>query len=392
MKNRLWLFVFSVLLSTGSFAQVDLIKSLDGNVSETIKKNFEFKPIINIEATSVKNQGRSGTCWSYSGNSFLESEMLKKGEEAVNLSQIYTARCVYLEKAKMYVRLHGNLKYADGGELHDVINMYRKYGAIPQSAYDGLNYGTSINNFGEMQAALKGFLEGIVQNKNGKLTKNWVKAFDAVLDSYLGKVPEKFEYKGKTYTPQSFAKEVVGLDADNYIELTSVPDEPLYEKVFLAIPDNWSFDYAFNIKMNDITEVIDHALKEGYTVGWATDVSEKYFSWKNGIAYVPEADYQFMTKEEQEQMFTAPHKERKITPEMRKEAFENYETTDDHGMHIIGLAKDKNGKEYYIVKNSWGTSNDYNGYIFVTKTYVQYKTIALLLNKKGLPKTIKKKV
>lgn len=390
MKNKLMLLAMTLFLAYGATAQVDLIKSLEGNVSKTVKDNFQFKPIINVEATSVKNQGRSGTCWSYSGNSFLESEMLREGKEPVQLSEIYTARKVYLEKAKMYVRMHGNLNYGDGGELHDVTNMYKKYGAIPESVYDGLNYGTDINNFGEMQAALKGFLDGIIKNKNGKLTQNWVKAFNAVLDSYLGEVPEHFKYKGKTYTPKSFAKEVVGLDANNYIELTSLPDQPFYQDVFLPIPDNWSFDRAYNVKMNDLTSTIDNALKNGYTVGWATDVSEKYFSWKNGIAYVPQVDYRMMTKEERENMFTKPHKELKITPELRQTAFDNYQTTDDHGMHIIGLAKDKTGKEYYIVKNSWGVHNDYNGYLFVTKAYVQYKTTALLLNKKAVPSNILK--
>src|SRR5699024_2035021 len=201
------------------------------------------------------------------------------------LAEIFTARHVYLEKAIMYVRMHGNLRYGDGGELHDVIDMYEKYGAVPQSVYDGLNYGTTINNFGEMQAALKGFLDGIIKNKNGKLTKNWKVAFNAVLDSYLGVIPEHFEYEGKTYTPKSFAEEVVNLDADDYIEITSLPAQPMYQDVFLPLPDNWSYKYAYNVKMKDLTKIIDYALEHGYTVGWATDVSEKSFSWKNGIAY-----------------------------------------------------------------------------------------------------------
>lgn len=390
MKNKLMLLAFVLFISFGATAQVDLIESLEGNVSATNKDAFQFEPVINLESTSVKNQGRSGTCWSYSGGSFLESEMLRKNEEAVDLAEIFTARHVYLEKAIMYVRLHGNLRYGDGGELHDVIDMFDKYGAIPQSVYDGLNYGTTINNFGEMQAALKGFLDGVIKNKNGKLTKNWKIAFNAILDSYLGVIPEHFEYEGKTYTPKTFAEEVVNLDADDYIEITSLPAQPMYQDVFLPLPDNWSFKYAYNVKMKDLTKIIDYALEQGYTVGWATDVSEKSFSWKNGVAYIPQISYKSMTKKERKNMFSEPHEELTVTPEMRQVAFNNYSTTDDHGMHIIGLAKDKNGKEYYIVKNSWGTTNDYNGYLFVTKTYVQYKTTGILLNKEGVPDSILK--
>ncbi|MCF8713619.1 aminopeptidase [Joostella atrarenae] len=388
--NKFIVAAAAAVISVGVQAQDDLIKSLDGNASLTAKEGFMFEPIVNLERTSVKNQGSSGTCWSYSGNSFLESEMIREGKQPVDISEIYTARCVYIEKAKNYVRMHGNLGWGDGGELHDVINIYKKYGALPQEVYSGLNYGTDTNRFGEMQSALKGLLDGVIQNKNGKLTPNWITAFTAVLDSYLGQVPESFEYKGKTYTPQSFANEVIGVKADEYIELTSIPNEPLYEDVFLAVPDNWSFDYAYNVSTNDLISTIDNALNNGYTVGWAADVSEKYFSWKNGIAYVPEIEYSEMTPEERETLFNGPKEELKITPELRQQAFDNYSTTDDHAMQIVGKAKDQNNKEYYIIKNSWGTKNDYNGYLYVTKNYVMYKTTALLLNKGGVPKSILK--
>lgn len=390
MRNKLMTLALASFITVGAVAQDDLIESLNSNHSVAAKEGFQFKPIIMLESTSVKNQGSSGTCWSYSGNSFLESEMIREGKEPVDISEIYTARCVYIEKAKNYVRMHGNLNWGDGGALHDVTNIYKEYGALPQEVYTGLNYGTDYNKFGEMQSALKGMLDGIVQNKNGKLTPNWIDAFTAVLDSYLGQVPEEFEYKGKTYTPKSFAEEVVGLDANDYLELTCIPDEPAYTNVFLSVPDNWSFDYAYNVKMDDLTATIDNALEEGYTVGWATDVSEKSFSWKNGVAFVPEKEYSEMSAKERETLFNAPKPEREITPEMRQEAFDNYTTTDDHGMQIVGLAKDQNGKEYYIVKNSWGESNDYKGYLYVTKDYVKFKTTALLVNKDALPKKIYK--
>nr|WP_235444255.1 C1 family peptidase [Zhouia amylolytica] len=379
-----------LLASVTLSAQDDLIKSLEGNKSIKATEGFQFTPVINLETTSVKNQGSSGTCWSYSGNSFLETEMIRMGKQPVDLAEIYTARCTYIEKAINYVRMHGNLGWGDGGELHDVVNIYKKYGALPQEVYDGLNYGTDINKFGEMQAALKGFLDGIVQNKNGKLTPNWLSAFTAALDSYLGEIPEEFEYQGKTYTPQTFAEEVVGVRADDYIEMVSYSDQPLYKDVFMAVPDNWSFDTAYNVAMNDITKTIDNALKNGYSVGWATDVSEKYFSWKNGIAYLPELDYTHMTSEERQTMFSGPKPELDVTAEMRQKAFDNYTTTDDHAMQIVGVVKDQNGKEYYIVKNSWGVSNDYNGYLYVTKEFVKYKTTALLVHKDAVPKNILK--
>jgi len=373
-------------------AQDDLIKKLDANKSDDAKKKFVFTDIINLECTNVKNQASSGTCWSYSTNSFLESEMIRAGRPKVDLAEIYSARMVYEEKADNYVRMHGALSWGDGGECHDVINMYAKYGAMPQEAYSGLHYGTKKNKFGELQGVLKGMLDAIVRNPNGKLTTSWKKAFDAVLDAYLGPVPESFNYRGRRYTPKSFAREVVGLNPADYIELSSFTDKPYYQKTMFMVPDNWSFDKVYNVKLKDMTNIIDNALREGYTVAWAADVSEKYFSWKNGVAFVPEKDWEDMEEDEQKELFDGPKTERVITPELRQEAFDNYETTDDHGMHIVGLAKDQAGTEYYIVKNSWGTKNDYKGYIYVSKNYVKYKTTAFLLNKRGIPSSIRGKL
>ncbi|XZF16450.1 aminopeptidase C [Chitinophagaceae bacterium MMS25-I14] len=373
-------------------AQDDLVKKLDNNKSDSAKKAFTFKKVIDLGTTSVKNQASSGTCWSYSTNSFVESEMIHAGKTPVQLSQIFSAHCVYKDKAVAYVRMHGDFSWGDGGECHDVINMYAKYGAMPQEAYTGLNYGTSKNKFGEMQAVLKGMLDAIVKNPNGKLTTSWNKAFNAVLDAYLGEIPEKFTWKGKTYTPRTFADEVVGINPADYVELSSFTDAPYYKKTMLMVQDNWALQKVYNVKMNDLTDIVDNALKNGYTVAWAADVSEKYFSWKNGVAFVPEKDWDDMEEDEQKNLFKGPKPDRVITPEMRQKAFDNYETTDDHGMHIVGLATDQTGKEYYIVKNSWGDKNDYKGYIYVSKAYVQYKTTGILLNKGGLPGGIKNKL
>lgn len=380
------------MLPVFAFAQDDLVKKLEKNSSDSSKAKFVFTKGIDLERTSVKAQGSSGTCWSYSTNSFLESEMIRAGKQPVELAQIFSARNVYLEKADAYIRMHGSVSWGDGGSCHDVINMFDKYGAMPQSEFTGLNYGMSKNKFAEMQAVLQAMLDALVKNPNGKLSPNWKKAFTAVMDSYLGEVPETFKWKGKTYTPQSFADEVVGLDASNYVELSSFTDKPYYKKTMLMVPDNWSFDKVYNVKMRDMTDIIDYALSKGYTVSWATDVSEKSFSWKNGVAYVPEKDYDDMSDTEKKEMFNGPMPDRVITPAMRQQAFDNYSTTDDHGMHIVGTATDQKGREYYVVKNSWGTTNDYKGYLYVTKAYVQYKTTAFLLNKNGIPPLLKERM
>lgn len=381
----------AALLPLCAFAQDDLVAKLANNKSDDAKK-YVFYKIINLETTGVKNQASSGTCWSYSTNSFLESEMLRMGKTPVELSQLYSARRVYEEKGVAYVRMHGSLALGDGGSCHDVINMYAKYGAMPQVAYTGLHYGTNKNKFAEFQAMLKAMLDAAVSNPNGKLTPSWKRAYMAVLDSYLGAVPETFTWEHRSYTPQSFAREVVGIHPEDYVELSSFTTSPYYKKTMLMVPDNWAFEKIYNVKMNDLTDIVDYALNSGYTVAWATDVSEKYFSWKNGVAYVPEKDYDDMDDSMKKHMFDGPTDERHITPEMRQTAFDNYETTDDHGMHIVGMAKDQNGRKYYIVKNSWGDKNDYKGYIYVSKAYVKYKTTAILLHKNGIPDELRKKM
>ena len=387
-------FVAAAFLMGGlqGFAQDNLVNSLNGNLSANSKDAFVFTDVISLGNTNIKNQGSSGTCWSYSTNSFLESEMIRLGKQPVELSQIFTARNAYIEKGRNYVRMHGAITLGDGGALHDVINMYRQYGALPQSVYTGLNYGTANNKFAEMAAINEALLAAVVKNPNGDLSPTWVKAYTAVLDSYLGTVPETFDYKGKKYTPQTFAKEVVGINPDEYVELSSFNDHPYYEKMVLMVPDNWSLDLIYNVKMNDITDIIDNALKKGYTVGWAGDVSEKGFSWKNGVAYIPQKAFADMPPEEKEGIFKGPQPELEITPELRQKAFDNYQTTDDHGMHIVGLTKDQNGKEYYKIKNSWGATNDYKGYLYMSKNFVKYKTTAILLNKGGIPAPLAKQM
>lgn len=375
-------------------AQDDLVKKANEAKSTIGTKGYQFKDIINLSTTPIEDQGSSGTCWSYSTNSFLESEMIKAGKKPLPLSKIFTARNSYVDKAENYVRLSGHMDYGDGGEPHDVINMYAKYGAMPESVYSGLINGAKRNDFGEMQTNLKSILDNTVKatDKNPA----WRPAFNAILDAYIGKVPETFNYNGKSYTAKSFADEVVGLNPEDYIEFISQTNTPYWQKAMMLVTDNWAFQWDWNIPMTDFTAIIDHALKNGYTVAWGTDVSEPYFSWPNGVAYVPqnalEINPKRLSQADKNAMFDAPKPEMTITPELRQQGLENGKTSDDHGMHIVGMSTDQNGKEYYIIKNSWGETNEYKGFLRVTKAYVQYKTLSILVNKKGIPSDIKKKI
>lgn len=384
----LWLAAGLMLSATAGFAQDNLVNSLKNNQSANSAGSFNFTPVINAEATSVKNQKSSGTCWSYSTNSFLESEMIRMGKKPVDLADLFTARNAYIEKGINYVRMHGALTLGDGGACHDVTNMFAKYGALPQEAYSGNDYG-SPGSSERMNKLTEAILKKAVE---GKFDPSWKAKYIATIDSCMGVVPEKFTYEGKEYTPVTFGKEVVGINPADYVELSSFTTSPYYEKAVLMVPDNWSFDQVYNVQMDDIINIIDNAIKKGFTVAWATDVSEKGFSWKNGVAYVPEKDFESMSNDEKKAMFNGPKTEKEITVALRQAAFDNYETTDDHGMQITGMAKDQAGKEYYIVKNSWGATNDYKGYLYVTKNFVKYKTTAFLLHKNGIPSDLRKKM
>jgi len=392
MRLRTILPGLALLLALSSFAQVDLINKVKDNQSENAKEGFQWETVVDVERLAVENQGASGTCWSYSANSFLESEMARMGKAPVDLSEMFIVRTTYEEKADRYVRMHGNLNFGQGGALPDVFDMYKKYGVVPEAAYAGLNYGLDYNHHGEMEAVLKGMLDAVVANKNKTLTPVWKEAFKKVLDVYLGEYPKEFQYMDKTYTPKSFAKEVVGIRADDYVQFTSWAHTPAYEPCVIMVPDNWAYGTSYNVQMNDMIDIIDHALRKGYSIAWAGDVSEKYFSWKNGVAYVPEKDYGDMTAEERDNMFKGPQPEMAITAELRQKAYDNYSTTDDHGMQIVGIAKDQNGKEWYLVKNSWGSENDYEGYLYMSKDYVKYKTLSFMAHKEATPADIRNKL
>ncbi|MDZ7849050.1 MAG: C1 family peptidase [Owenweeksia sp.] len=393
MKLKSVFIAVPLLLSSAITGQDDLINKVKNNGKDSSQAGYQFETLIDLETTDIKNQGRSGTCWSYATTSFIESEMIRMGKEPVDISEMYTVRQVYLDKAEKYVRLHGHLNFAQGGALPDVLYVIEKYGAVPQEVYEGLDYGTDINNHSELENVLKAQLDQIIKNPNKTLTPSWKKAFNATLDAYLGSYPEEFEWKGKAYTPRSFADEVIGIEPGDYLQFTSFTHQPMYETVMIQVPDNWTWATSYNVNLNDLVKIADNSLEEGYSVGWATDVSEDGFSLKNGLALVPEG-YDEMETEEQQAVFESPHNEMTITLEMRQRAYDNYSTSDDHAMQLTGMVKDQNGDEYYIVKNSWGDrDNDYKvGYIYASKPFFRYKTISVLVHRDAVPKPLFKKL
>lgn len=368
---------------------------------------YVFEDEIKLPATSVKDQYRTGTCWSFSALSFFESEMIRLGKPEVDLSEMFIVRTTYSEKAKRYVRMHGENTFSAGGAFHDAKNMILQYGIVPESVYDGLKYGETKHVHGELDNILKQQVDAVVENKNKKLSTVWNQPVEATLDTYLGEIPKEFEYQGKKYTPQSFATDFVGLNMDDYVEISSYTHHPFYSKFIIEVPDNWSWDEVYNVPVDEMEQIIDNSLKNGFTVAWAADVSEKGFVTSNkGVAVLPTAISEEMSDAEIAKWEALPEREKEkelyklekpvaeiaVTQEMRQSAFDNYETTDDHGMHIVGTAKNQDGKVFYKVKNSWGDYNEYDGYFYVSKPYVRLKTMSLMVNKNAIPKEIRTKL
>ncbi len=389
--------IFLIVLSSVAFSQGKETKA---------DSVFAFTVVKQLPATSVKNQYRSGTCWSFSAVSFLESELLRTLKDTFDLSEMYCVRECYSDKADMYVRFHGKHNFGSGGEAHDVPYVLRNYGMVPDVVYSGNLPGEDKPIHGEMDAVLLANVDAVIKNPNNKITPVWQQGFNGLLDAYLGKVPEKFTYKGKEYTPKSFAV-LMNLNPDDYIELTSYTHHPFYSKFIIEIEDNWLMKEDYNVPIEDLIRVLDNSINSGYTVVWGADVSEKGFSWKNGVAVVPDKNatevaglekekWEKMTETEKEKLLAKcdkPMPEKSITQEMRQKEFDNYQTTDDHGMHITGIAKDQNGTKYYIVKNSWGTDGSpYKGYFYASESYVKLKTMDIMVNKAALPKDIRTKL
>jgi bleomycin hydrolase len=395
-RNTSWACILWLSLSLSSlFAQESMSNKKDGG--------YQFTVIKKLEALPVQNQDRTGTCWSFSALSFFESELIRMGKGKHKLSEMFIVRHAYLEKAINYVRMHGNFNFGAGGAFHDIPLVIRKYGIVPAETYTGRAYEGNQHNHAEMDNMLKAMVDVIVKNPQKKLTTSWTKAVEGVLDAYLGTAPKEFEYQKKKQTPHSFAKEL-NLNMDDYVILTSFTHHPFYQSFVLEIPDNWALASAYNLPLDELMEVMEEAVKDGYSIAWASDVSEKGFSFRDGLAIVPQ-DEDAITKSGQDNRhfsdagaekkgspFEKPSPEKVITQQMRQEAFDNYQTTDDHGMHITGLVKDQQGTKYYLVKNSWGASNDCQGYLFASEAYVRYKTTNIMLHKDALPKKIAKKL
>ncbi|RLD47437.1 MAG: aminopeptidase [Bacteroidetes bacterium] len=398
INRKLLLSVVLIFGMSSLFAQKDEAQKED--------KGYKFTDVKTIPVTSVKNQYRSGTCWSFSGLAFMEAEMLRKGKDDVDLSEMFVVHHSYYDKSLKYVRMHGTINYGGGGAFNDVTDVMRKYGMMPEEVYTGLQYDEPKHVHGEMDALLDAMVNSIIMNKNKKLTKVWPKAIDGVLNAYLGPIPENFDYKGKNYTSKTFMTDYMDINPDNYVMITSYTHHPFYEPFALEVQDNWAYGQVYNLPLDEFMQVIDANIEAGYTIAWAADVSEKGFSWKNGVAVVPEEEIKSMNDLEQSKWeklskkelkkqlysFDEPHTEKKITQEVRQAAFDNYETTDDHGMLIMGTAKDQNGTLYYKIKNSWSTDQKYDGYFYASKAFVEYKTMSILVNKEAIPKAMRKKL
>lgn len=395
MNSKLLALSFALASSTvGVFAQ------------ETTDTTFVFTDIKLNPTTSIKDQNRTGTCWSFSGVSFIENELLKNGKGEYDLSEMYVVRQCYIDKAINFIRYYGKTNFGEGGGLLDVPYVFDKYGMLPEVAYTGLNYGEEKHNHGELAAVLTSYLNEIVKNPNKKLSTAWLNGYIGILDAYLGKVPETFTYDGKQYTPRSFA-DMLGLNMNDLVAVSSFTHHPFYKPFVLEVPDNWCNGQYYNVPLEEMMEIVDNAIDKGYTVLWAADVSEKGFKWYEGVALLPKVDrnkertgtelarwVKLRSSEKEDELydFKGPVEEVEATQDIRQKGFDNYETTDDHGMVIVGKAVDQKGNKYFKVKNSWDTDQVYNGYFYVSETYFKLKTMGIMINKKAIPTSITKKL
>lgn len=379
-----------------------LVQSFAHGQNET---GYQFTVTKELKTSPVKDQQRTGTCWSFATTSFLETELIRMGKPEVVLSPMFFVKHSYTNKVGLYVRFQGANNFGPGGQSHNVMDVIKEYGMVPESVFSGKNYGEDIHVHSELGAMLQGMVDVVVKNPNRKLSTAWKPAINGVLDAYLGVAPSTFNHIGKEYTPVSFAKEM-GINPDDYIEITSYTHHPFYAKFALEIPDNWAHNQYYNLPIEDLMEVINHSVETGYSVCWDGDVSEKGFVHKKGLAVVPVIKVEEMKDSEQAKWadvpadkilediysFKAIVPEKSVTQEMRQETFDTYLTTDDHLMHIVGTSKDQNGTPYYIIKNSWGTTNIYKGYLHMSEQFVRLKTVAIMVHKDALPKSIAKKL
>lgn len=390
MKKTL-IFAITLAMTSMLFAQK----------KEVAKDTIIFTTVKENKISSIKNQANSSTCWSYSGLAFFESELLKAGKQEVDLSEMFVVRHSYEDKADKYVRTDGTINFGGGGSFYDVWYVLKHYGIVPQNVMEGLNYGTETNNHGELDAISKSIAESIARNPNRTISTGWKKAFSGIMDAYLGEYPKEFTVNGVKYNPLSYAKSL-GLNMDDYVSLTSYTHHPFYSTFALEISDNWRWSESYNLPLDEFLRIFDYAINNGYTIAWGTDVSEKGFT-RDGLGMIPEVEKEKLAGTDQARWIgqqprsgkynlTAPLQEQVVTQESRQIGYDNHETTDDHGMLIFGIAKDQNGKEYYMVKNSWGEDNQYKGVWYVTKAFVAAKTMNIMINKNAIPADIRKKL
>lgn len=355
------------------------------------ESTLKFTVVKEAKATTVKDQYHSGTCWIFSTESFLESEFMRQGKGEVDLSEMWLVRCGYIEKAKKYMRMMGKTNFGPGGEPHDVINLAAQYGLMPQSVYAGLPAGETKVKHGEMDNVLKAILDAQLKLEEKQLNPNWLAAYTAVLDAYLGAPAATFDVNGKKMNPKEYAASL-GFNPADYVAVTSFTHHPFYSPFVLEVPDNWAWEKLQNVPLAELSAITDNALMNGYSVAWGADVSEPYFSYRNGMAIVPEKSMDEMRKGEKDSLWLVPTKDKAITQFMRQEAFDNLSTQDDHAMQLTGIVTDQTGKRYYSVKNSWGTANELGGYFYCSEAYFQYKTLSILVHKSAVPKEIAKKI
>ena len=379
---------------------------ISGMAQEAKKEGFEFTVVKENPITSIKNQNRAGTCWSYSGLAFIESELLRMGKGEHDLAEMFIVHNTYLDRADKAVRTHGDVSFSQGGSFYDVLYAMKHYGLVPESEMrPGVMYGDTLSNHNELSAVSDAVVAAIARQKTLQKNANnellWKKAVEAVHDIYLGERPESFTYNGKEYTPKSFY-ESLGLNADDYVSLTSYTHHPFYSSFVLEIQDNWRWAPSYNLPIDELMEVFDNAIMKGYTIAWGSDVSEDGFS-RNGVAVLPDADKAqelsgsdmarwLKMKPEEKKLNTKPQPQKWATQEERQAAYDNFETTDDHGMQIYGIAKDQAGNEYYMVKNSWGEAGTYKGIWYASKAFVRHKTMNIVVHKDAIPEAIAKKL
>ena len=391
--KKLLIVAIALTTSVAAFSQKPNAKLPDYTFT-TVKAN----PI-----TSVKNQYRSGTCWCFSAIAFLESEAIRLGNITDTLkypdfSEFFVINKSYMERAVKYVRVDGKLGFSAGSEADDVLHVIRDYGIVPNSLMSGMNYGTELPVQGELDAVLKAYVDAIVRNPNKTLTTAWKRGFQAILNEYYGKCPEKFTLDGKEYTPESY-RDAMKINPDDYVTLTSFTHHPFYTKFAIEVADNWRWDEAYNIPIDEFISVLDAAINNGYTVAWGADVSHPGFT-RNGLCVLLDNSIKETTGSDQEHWLgkeegkDAPVivMEQVVTQESRQEQFDNKTMTDDHGMQIFGIAKDQNGKKYYMVKNSWGTASKYKGIWYATEAYVKGQSLDFVIHKNALPKELRNKL